>query len=52
MSSTSAFPEIPVTAPALIRQVGHGAYTRGQRYMRDGMVVRYTYDEGARTLTG
>ncbi|MDO4897730.1 MAG: DEAD/DEAH box helicase [Rothia sp. (in: high G+C Gram-positive bacteria)] len=50
--AASAFPDIPVTAPAIIRQVGHGAYTRGQQYMRAGNVVRYSYDQDARTLTG
>lgn len=50
--TSSAFPEIPVTAPAIIRQVGSGAYTRGQRYMREGNVVRYTYDGAKRRLTG
>ncbi|MDY6052282.1 MAG: SWIM zinc finger family protein, partial [Rothia sp. (in: high G+C Gram-positive bacteria)] len=49
---STSFPEIPVTAPAIIRQVGSGAYTRGQRYMREGQVIRYTYDEQARVLEG
>ena len=49
---STSFPEIPVTAPAIIRQVGSGAYTRGQRYMREGNVIRYTYDEQARVLEG
>lgn len=53
MSETAQpFPDIPVTAPAIIRQVGHGAYTRGQAYMRQGAVVRYSYDRDSRTLTG
>lgn len=53
MSKTAnPFPDIPVTAPAIIRQVGHGSYTRGQGYMRSGAVVRYTFDEQARTLSG
>ncbi|MDY3048678.1 MAG: DEAD/DEAH box helicase [Rothia sp. (in: high G+C Gram-positive bacteria)] len=49
---STPFPEIPVTAPAIIRQVGSGAYTRGQRAMRDGRVLRYSYDRQARILEG
>lgn len=53
MSETpSAFPDIPVSASEILRQVGHGAYTRGQKYMRDAMVARYSYDEATRTLSG
>ncbi|WP_237234525.1 DEAD/DEAH box helicase [Rothia nasisuis] len=49
---SASFPEIPVTAPAIIRQVGSQAYTRGQRYMREGNVIRYHYDEQNRVLEG
>ena len=52
MPNASAFPPIPVTAAEIIRQVGHGAYSRGQKYMRGGHVVRYKFDEEARTLSG
>lgn len=50
--NSSAFPDIPVTAPEILRQVGHGAYTRGQKYMREAKVARYSYDESTRTLSG
>ena len=46
------FPEIPVTVPQIIRQVGHRAYQRGAAYQRNREVVRYSYDEDSRTLTG
>lgn len=52
MSDSTAFPAIPVTAAEIIRQVGHGAYSRGQKYMRAGNVARYNYDDDARMLTG
>ncbi|MEX3611365.1 DEAD/DEAH box helicase [Rothia sp. LK2588] len=52
MASSSAFPDIPVTAAEIIRQVGHAAYSRGQKYMRAGNVARYTFDPDTRTLTG
>lgn len=52
MPVSASFPEIPVTAPAIIRQVGSQAYTRGQRYMREGNVIRYHYDEQNRVLEG
>lgn len=45
-------PDIPVTAAEIIRQVGHGAYSRGQNYMRAGNVVRYRYETETRVLTG
>ncbi|MDO5750231.1 MAG: DEAD/DEAH box helicase [Rothia sp. (in: high G+C Gram-positive bacteria)] len=48
----SAFPQIPITTAAIIRQVGNTVYTRGQRYAREGAVVRYSYDEKTRTLSG
>ena len=46
------FPEIPVTVPQIIRQVGHRTYQRGVAYQRNREVVRYSYDEDNRTLTG
>lgn len=46
------FPEIPVTVPQIIRQVGHRTYQRGAVYQRNREVVRYSYDEDSRTLTG
>lgn len=52
MENQQAFPDIPVTAPTILRQVGHGAYTRGQGYMRAGKVQRYSYEAATRTLTG
>ncbi|GGH62547.1 DEAD/DEAH box helicase [Rothia aerolata] len=52
MAESSAFPAIPVTAAEIIRQVGHGAYSRGQKYMRAGQVVRYSFDQSTRTLSG
>ena len=46
------FPEIPVTVPQIIRQVGHRTYQRGAAYQRNREVVRYSYDEDSSTLTG
>lgn len=46
------FPEIPITVPQIIRQVGHRTYQRGAAYQRNREVVRYSYDEDNRTLTG
>ena len=46
------FPEIPVTVPQIIRQVGHRTYQRGAAYQRNREVVRYSYDEDSCTLTG
>lgn len=46
------FPEIPVTVPQIIRQIGHRTYQRGAAYQRNREVVRYSYDEDSRTLTG
>ena len=46
------FPEIPVTVPQIIRQVGHRTYQRGAAYQRNREVVRYSYDEDNRTLIG
>ena len=46
------FPEIPVTVPQIIRQVGHRTYQRGAAYQRNREVVRYSYNEDNRTLTG
>ena len=46
------FPEIPVTVPQIIRQVGHRTYQRGAAYQRNREVVRYSYDEDNRTFTG
>lgn len=46
------FPEIPITVPQIIRQVGHRTYQRGAAYQRNREVVRYSYDEDSRTLTG
>ena len=46
------FPEIPVTVPQIIRQVGHRTYQRGAAYQRNREVVRYSYDEDNRILTG
>lgn len=50
--STPEFPDIPVTAAEIIRQVGHNAYSRGQAYMRGGNVARYSYDQEQGNLTG
>ncbi|MBM7051485.1 DEAD/DEAH box helicase [Rothia sp. ZJ1223] len=52
MESSQPFPDIPVTAPTILRQVGHGAYTRGQGYMRQGQVQRYSFDSTPRVLAG
>lgn len=52
MADSAPFPDIPVTAPAIIRQVGSGTYTRGQGAMRKGSVIRYHYDENERVLEG
>lgn len=46
------FPEIPITVPQIIRQVGHRTYQRGAAYQRNREVVRYSYDEDSSTLTG
>lgn len=46
------FPEIPITVPQIIRQVGHRTYQRGATYQRNREVVRYSYDEDSSTLTG
>lgn len=46
------FPEVPVTVPHIIRQVGHRAYQRGLAYQRNREVVRYSYSEENHTLTG
>lgn len=46
------FPEIPITVPQIIRQVGHRTYQRGAAYQRNREVVRYSYDEDSHTLTG
>lgn len=52
MSANNPFPEIPVTVPQIIRQVGHRTYQRGVAYQRNREVIRYSYDEDERTLTG
>lgn len=46
------FPEIPITVPQIIRQVGHRTYQRGAAYQRNREVVRYSYDEDSSTLIG
>ena len=46
------FPEIPITVPQIIQQVGHRTYQRGAAYQRNREVVRYSYDEDSSTLTG
>lgn len=46
------FPEIPITVPQIIRQVGHRTYQRGAAYQRNREVVRYSYNEDSSTLTG
>lgn len=52
VSANNPFPEIPVTVPQIIRQAGHRTYQRGVAYQRNREVIRYSYDEGERTLTG
>ena len=52
MSANNPFPEIPVTVPQIIRQAGHRTYQRGVAYQRNREVIRYSYDEDERTLTG
>ncbi|WP_449317481.1 SNF2-related protein, partial [Rothia mucilaginosa] len=52
MSANNPFPEIPVTVPQIIRQAGHRTYQRGLAYQRNREVIRYSYDEDERTLTG
>ena len=52
VSANNPFPEIPVTVPLIIRQVGHRTYQRGVAYQRNREVIRYSYDEDERTLTG
>ena len=52
VSANNPFPEIPVTVPQIIRQVGHRTYQRGVAYQRNREVIRYSYDEENRTLTG
>lgn len=52
VSANNPFPEIPVTVPQIIRQVGHRTYQRGAAYQRNREVVRYSYDEDSHTLTG
>lgn len=52
VSANNPFPEIPVTVPQIIRQVGHRTYQRGAAYQRNREVIRYSYDEDERTLTG
>ena len=52
VSANNPFPEIPVTVPQIIRQVGHRTYQRGLAYQRNREVIRYSYDEDERTLTG
>ena len=52
MSANNPFPEIPVTVPQIIRQTGHRTYQRGLAYQRNREVIRYSYDEDERTLTG
>lgn len=50
--ANNPFPEIPVTVPQIIRQAGHRTYQRGVAYQRNREVIRYSYDEDERTLTG
>ena len=52
VSANNPFPEIPVTVPQIIRQAGHRTYQRGLAYQRNREVIRYSYDEENRTLTG
>ncbi|WP_303961618.1 DEAD/DEAH box helicase [Rothia mucilaginosa] len=52
VSDNNPFPEIPVTVPQIIRQAGHRTYQRGVAYQRNREVIRYSYDEDERTLTG
>ena len=52
VSVNNPFPEIPVTVPQIIRQAGHRTYQRGVAYQRNREVIRYSYDEDERTLTG
>ena len=52
VSANNPFPEIPVTVPQIIRQAGHRTYQRGVAYQRNREVIRYSYDEDERTLTG
>lgn len=52
VSANNPFPEIPVTVPQIIRQAGHRTYQRGVAYQRNREVIRYSYDENKRTLTG
>ena len=52
VSANNPFPEIPVTVPQIIRQVGHRTYQRSVAYQRNREVIRYSYDEDERTLTG
>lgn len=52
VSANNPFPEIPVTVPQIIRQAGHRTYQRGLTYQRNREVIRYSYDEDERTLTG
>lgn len=52
VSANNPFPEIPVTVPQIIRQAGHRTYQRGVAYQRNREVIRYSYDENERTLTG
>lgn len=52
VSANNPFPEIPVTVPQIIRQVGHRTYQRGVAYQRNREVIRYSYDEDNSTLTG
>lgn len=52
VSTNNPFPEIPVTVPQIIRQAGHRTYQRGIAYQRNREVIRYSYDEDERTLTG
>ena len=52
VSANNPFPEIPVTVPQIIRQAGHRTYQRGVAYQHNREVIRYSYDEDERTLTG
>lgn len=52
VSANNPFPEIPVTVPQIIRHAGHRTYQRGLAYQRNREVIRYSYDEDERTLTG
>lgn len=52
VSANNPFPEIPITVPQIIRQAGHRTYQRGVAYQRNREVIRYSYDEDERTLTG